>query len=201
MDKINMNYAQLYNTLYDYGYHAKQKNHGLKYVKHIIADYPAIRSILEVGCSNGVAVKAMQNNEIRAFGIDISNIAIRYAQEKYGTINCNEASVLDIPFKDNYFDAVFTCDMLEHLAPEDVNKGIEEIKRVAKYKLFIKVSDSLEGNHEFTDKMHKDGKFKDVKNLHLTVITLDEWKRKIELCGKWKYAENIMDMFVFDAIK
>ena len=195
-----MNYSDLYNTLYKYGYHAMLKNHGLRYAKGFTVDYD-FESILEVGCSNGAAVKYLQKNDKKAFGIDVANIAIRYAQEKYGTINCNEASVLDIPFKDKWFDAVFTCDVLEHLMPEDIDKGISEIKRVAKDILFIKVDDKVEGNTEFTDKIHKAGHYKEIKNLHLTVMPIDEWIKKFESCGKWKLREKYMkDLLVFDAI-
>lgn len=194
-----MNYAELYETLYKYGYHDKAKNHGVNYVKHtLVYDYS---SVLDCGCSNGQAVKTFQKNHKRAFGIDVSTIAIRLAQEKFGTINCNVSSVLDIPFKDNFFDAVFTCDMLEHLMPEDVDQAIKEIKRVAKKWLFIKVSDKVEGNTEHIDKIHDAGLFRDIKNLHITVISLDEWIKKFESCGKWKYREQTNNgMFIFNAV-
>lgn len=42
------------------------------------------------------------------------------------------ASVLDMPFKDNEFDAVLCAQVLEHLSYDDFGRAILEIRRVAK---------------------------------------------------------------------
>ena len=42
-----------------------------------------------------------------------------------------DASVLEMPFKDNEFDAVLCAQVLEHLPYEDFAKALSEIKRVA----------------------------------------------------------------------
>ncbi len=42
------------------------------------------------------------------------------------------ASVLNMPFKDNEFDAVLCAEVLEHLPYGDFNKALSEIKRIAK---------------------------------------------------------------------
>lgn len=198
MGKAAVKYGELYNALYRAGYHAKEKNHGRRFIKPLLKHYN-FETILDCGCSNGVTTKLFQGNGKKAFGIDVSNIAIRYAQEKYGTINCNEASVLDIPFKDNFFDAVFSCDMLEHLIESDIDQAISEIQRVGKKYLFMKISDTREGNNEFTEKIHAQGLFTDIKNLHLTVKPLSWWINKFTRGGEWKQGAPILDMLVFYA--
>jgi len=43
-----------------------------------------------------------------------------------------QGSVLDIPFKDNYFDLVFTSGLLIHISPSDIKKAIRQIYRCTK---------------------------------------------------------------------
>jgi len=46
------------------------------------------------------------------------------------TCDVRVADVTDLPFENNFFDKVFVLDVLEHV--EDLDKAIEEIKRVLK---------------------------------------------------------------------
>jgi len=172
-----MNYKSIYDKLYSVGYHDKGKNLGQQFVPFICERYK-FKSILDVGCANGLSVKSFHNYRRFAYGIDISEIAIRYATEQYKVRNCIEGNVLNIPFKTRFFNASFTCDVLEHLAPQDIRKGIGEIIRVTRELLFIKVSDKVEQNREFLDKAIKKwgDLFMAIPNLHMTVMSMTEWK-------------------------
>ena len=45
-------------------------------------------------------------------------------------------SAFDIPYKDNYFDIVFTSGVLIHIAPDGIQKVLKEIHRCAKKYIF-----------------------------------------------------------------
>lgn len=172
-----MDYAKIYEYLYKVGYHAKEKNHGKQYVKFICDNYK-FNSILDVGCSNGIAVRDFRLYGKRlAMGIDASEIAVRYANEKYLARQCITGLANDIPFKDNFFDAVFSCDVLEHLTPDDALIAVKELCRVAKNYLFLVIDGELERNREFIDKakIQFPKVFKEVNNLHLTLWPLEKW--------------------------
>ena len=89
--------------------------------------------------------------------------------------------------------------MLEHLIESDIDQAISEIQRVGKKYLFMKISDTREGNNEFTEKIHAQGLFTDIKNLHLTVKPLSWWINKFTRGGEWKQGAPILDMLVFHA--
>ena len=198
-----MNYKRIYERLYDIGYHDKGKNHGVKYVKPICREF-AFSTLLEVGCANGITTHKFHKRNKIAYGIDISSIAVRYATEQFGVRNVIEGNILDIPFKDNFFDAVFSCDVLEHLEPDDIKPAIMEILRVANHFIFAKISPSIEGNKEFLNKAKVQfrGEFKKVKNLHLSVFPIKEWVKKFEEHRKIRYYKTICrDLLVFRITK
>jgi len=72
---------------------------------------------------------------------------------------------------------LFTCDVLEHLHPDDLEKAMKEMLRVCTRYFFIKVSGEIEHNREFMDKAKaKYGQtFPDIENLHLTVMSIRKW--------------------------
>jgi len=172
-----MNYFEVYEKLYELGYHAKAKNHGRQYVDYICQNYE-FRTVLEVGCSNGIAVKDFRiKNRKTAYGIDASEIAVRYANEKYYARQCIVGLANDIPFKDKFFDTVFFFFLLEHLTEPDAKKAVSEISRVAKKFLFLVIDGAAERNHEFLNKAKKAFPeiFDTVDNLHLTIQPVQWW--------------------------
>lgn len=180
-----MNYFKIYEFLYKNGYHARGKNHGQKYVDKLcnIFDFD---TILEVGCSQGLTVGKFLKRRKLAFGIDVSLNAVKQATgKKYGIPNCIQASATDIPFIDNFVDAVFTCDVLEHLTESDIDKALDEIARVSSMYLFIVIDDKAEGNRDWIElgKQKYPELFAKIPNLHLTVQPIKWWIKKIETRG------------------
>lgn len=86
--------------------------------------------ILEVGCNTGNQLLCLQKIGFRnLYGIELQNYAIELAKLRTREISIVQGSALDIPFKDNFFDLVFTSGVLIHIAPSDINKALDEIHR------------------------------------------------------------------------
>ena len=92
------------------------------------------KKILDVGCGDGTDIEIFINEYgLNSFGIDIyqhQNI------DKLG-INFSQASILNIPFKNESFDYVFLHDVLHHIDEEEQGykkhiRGLQELKRVCK---------------------------------------------------------------------
>ena len=94
--------------------------------------------VLDVGCGAGGAIYQMaKSNKFKSiYGIDISQESINLAQTKNqdfvkkDIVKIIEASVLDMPFENNYFDAVTTFQSHYHWS--DVLAAMKEIHRVLK---------------------------------------------------------------------
>lgn len=110
----------------------------VSYFKKIISNTknfdPDKLKALEVGCGGGILTEEIAKMGFRTTGIDISKNAIKQANDhallKQLNINYKIGDALELPIENNEFDAVFCCDVLEHLP--DLNKAITEISRVLK---------------------------------------------------------------------
>ncbi len=81
----------------------------------------APRTVLDAGCAMGLLVDALRRHGVEAYGIDISDYAIRHAPlaaQPY----CRVGSLID-PLPRRY-DLIVCVEVLEHLAPEDAAAAI-----------------------------------------------------------------------------
>lgn len=191
-----ISYFKIYEKLYRLGYHSKLKNHGQYYVDNIIGN-TKFESIIEIGCSQGLATLKFQKARKRAYGFDAANIAVRYAA-KEGIPNVILGSATDIPFKDNFVDAIFSCDVLEHLIEKDVHIALKEIKRVTKRHLFLVLDCEAERNKDWIAKAKKGfaRDFKDIDNLHMTVWSREKWIQTLRSYG-FKFVRKYKDLYEF----
>jgi len=84
--------------------------------------------ILDVGCGKGRYLKKLINDESQNeyYAVDISEKVmegISGINKAFGTLTC-------IPYPDNFFDVVYTCEALEHAV--DIRSAVREMARVTK---------------------------------------------------------------------
>ena len=91
-----------------------------------------INNILEVGCNIGNQLGLLQSQGFKnLYGIEIYPEAVELAKTHTKGINIIQGSAFDIPFKDNYFDLVFTAGVLIHINPKDLKKAMDGIYRTS----------------------------------------------------------------------
>lgn len=128
-ERNNFDQNQLDNLYLDYfGISRTELN------KEFLSHLPKDTKILEVGCNTGMQLLNLKNNLnfTHLHGIDVSKTGLKVAKQNLPDASLIEASALDLPFKDNYFDLVFTSGVLIHIAPENLYKVIDEIYRTSK---------------------------------------------------------------------
>ena len=89
--------------------------------------------ILEVGSNVGnqlLFLHKMGFNNL--YGIEINSHALECSKSRTKNISTVQGSVVDIPFKDEYFDVVFSSGVLIHVHPKDIKKAYREIHRCTK---------------------------------------------------------------------
>jgi pseudaminic acid biosynthesis-associated methylase len=86
--------------------------------------------ILEVGCNIGLQLLGLQRMGFtNLYGIELQAYAVEKAKENTKGIDIIQGSGFDVPFRDNYFDLVYTSGVLIHIAPNDLPKFTSEMVR------------------------------------------------------------------------
>jgi SAM-dependent methyltransferase len=89
--------------------------------------------ILDIGCGRGEFLYLCARNGGIVIGLDYSPAAIRILSgRKYSNVTIIQASATMLPFRDNVFDKVVMLDFVEHVAPDDLRKCLEDVGKVLK---------------------------------------------------------------------
>jgi demethylmenaquinone methyltransferase/2-methoxy-6-polyprenyl-1,4-benzoquinol methylase len=106
--------------------------------------------LLDVGCGTGISTGFFKVKE--KIGIDPSKSLIRIARVNYPYIDFFIGSSEQLTFKDKQFDVVISLTAIQNF--DNVEKGLNEIKRVGKYYIltFLKKSPKKDRIEELIQK-------------------------------------------------
>lgn len=118
--------------------------------------------ILDMGCGDGVLLYLLSKNikktNIELYGVDLSDIAIKTAINKFENKNVKnkfffyEESVYNTSFKDEMFDIIISSDVIEHL--NEPETFLKEVNRLLKTKGFLIVGTPIKYTEKPLDSMH-----------------------------------------------
>jgi len=115
----------------NYGFNRTELNE--KFLNHL--DRSA--RILEVGSNIGNQLLCLQKMGFdNLYGIELQSYAVELSKSRTKNINIIQGEASDIPFKDNYFDMVFTSGVLIHISPHDLADVMKEIYRCSREYIF-----------------------------------------------------------------
>lgn len=119
-------YAELYEAEENHWWH----RHKRAIAKQILEELkPSQGKVLDVGAGGGKLLSELQKKGWQSSGVDLEPKAKLQSQKRNINIQIADATK-KIPFRTDYFDAVFAVDSLEHM--ENDWRALEEIKRVTK---------------------------------------------------------------------
>ncbi|MFX0134609.1 MAG: class I SAM-dependent methyltransferase [Candidatus Hodarchaeota archaeon] len=108
----------------------------------ILAGSLVSKRVLDLGCgasflSYNLARKGADTIALDLY-VDLGNVKSIMDKLTLNKIHFIKGDGAYLPFKSNFFDVVFTLDVLEHI--KNLHKAIEEIQRILRYKGIIVVS-------------------------------------------------------------
>ena len=154
-------------------------------------------NILEVGSNVGSQLLSLQKMGFKnLYGIEINKYAVESAKANTKCINIIQGSAFDIPFKDGFFDLVFTSGVLIHISPSDVKDVLKEIYRCSRRYIWG-FEYYADGYTEVTYRGNKDLLWKtDFAKLYLDFF--DDLELVKEEKIKYLENENIDTMFLLE---
>jgi len=89
-----------------------------------------LNRILEVGCNVGNQLNLLKKmGYLDLWGIELQDYAVEVARKSTSGLNIVKGTAFDIPFKNGFFDLVFTAGVLIHISPNDIDTVLDEIYR------------------------------------------------------------------------
>ena len=93
--------------------------------------------ILEVGANVGYQLEGLRRIGYRnLYGIELQRYAVEKAKALHPGVDIIQGQATDLPFKDGYFDLVFTSGVLIHISPRNLPDVQSEMYRVARRWIF-----------------------------------------------------------------
>jgi pseudaminic acid biosynthesis-associated methylase len=88
------------------------------------------KKILEIGSNIGNQLLVLQKMGFKnLYGIEPQEYAIQLTKDRTLNINIIKGDAFNVPFKDEFFDIVFTSGVLIHIHKQNIKKAIREIYR------------------------------------------------------------------------
>jgi pseudaminic acid biosynthesis-associated methylase len=98
-----------------------------------LLDGLTVERVLEVGCNVGQKLAILNRfGKYQLYGIEPQRQALRLARERLPEVNLIEGDAFELPFRDGFFDLVYTSVVLIHVAPADLPRALGEIHRVSR---------------------------------------------------------------------
>ncbi|MCD6472787.1 class I SAM-dependent methyltransferase [Candidatus Aerophobetes bacterium] len=95
-----------------------------------------VKKVLDAGCGSGRHSLYMLRENLKVFAIDTSRTGLEItralAKESGHKIDLKQASIIKIPYSNDFFDAVLCWGIIHYLNPDEVDKAISEFYRVIK---------------------------------------------------------------------
>lgn len=107
--------------------------HRTPFWREILGEFPADR-VLEVGCNLGANLVAITERVRPAdvFGVDVNQKALELLRASIPGVNAVSSPARELPFRDRWFDLVFTVGVLIHQPPAVLPIVMAEIVRCSR---------------------------------------------------------------------
>jgi len=148
-------------------------------------------SILEVGCNCGINLGILKDlGFTNLSGIDLNKTALEESRSRLPEATFIEGSALELPYKDQEFDLVFTSGVLIHMEPPDnLHQVLNEIYRCSsKYILGLEARADTFGTRKYKTRrdLYWRGPYeKEWKELFPNLILEEENKIGFRICYKF----------------
>lgn len=152
--------------------------------------------ILDFGCGIGRHVKFLDEYKLDAYGFDLSEEAISYAQKCFRRLNLNHlikrvivSDITNLPYESNFFNFMLSHGVIDSMNYDIAKKGIKELHRTLKTNgvIFFDIISTLdasfknEGFDQIVENDHENGTIQSYYNDERIKNLLNEKFKILEL--------------------
>lgn len=102
-----------------------------------LEDVPKDSRLMEMGTNLANQLRSLERVGFEnLYGVEIQKHVVEEVRKNYPQFGILQSPGQDIPFKNEYFDLVFTNNVLIHISPSDISDVMDEMYRVSKRWIF-----------------------------------------------------------------
>ena len=115
------------------------------HLRKILNENPKISRVIDVGCGRGditINLASRYSQLEKIIGIDFAEDPIKIAiknGKKYENINFIKTDLLDIPFRDRFFNILICINTIHHIHTDDFERAIKEFARVTDNYIILEI--------------------------------------------------------------
>lgn len=191
-------YTEKEGNVWRFNWRASQRNR-MQTAKNKLNDLLSLSNIdtkikiCEIGCATADFTQMYFNNSNMLIrGIDLSNTAVKICKKKYEgqfNVSFDQGSILELKEKEADYDIVICMDVLHYLQESDLEKALDEIKRIKKIDGYALLMVPLSKEDDKGDTLKKEIQ-KKMKIISLEYIHNYFYQTHIEPMLLWLY--NVM---------
>jgi SAM-dependent methyltransferase len=141
------------------------------------------KTVLDVGCGCGSFVHECVKQSYNAHGCDFSSFAVSHPHG-LAKGRLSQMDARELKYKDNSYDLVTCLDLMEHIYDEDVDKVLQEIRRVSKKFIVFNICTNDQLEIVFKPGQDVPEEYEGVAvSGHVNIRTRDYWLKKLEANG------------------
>jgi len=141
-------------------------------------------TVLDVGCGTGLFLERIESECMEAIGVDPSEELLKVSEKRFsGQLLHGFAE--DLPFKDNEFDVVVSITAMQNF--NNIEEGLEEIKRVGKERFaltVLKKSEKIEEIKKIINKILIDSNIRTIEEEKDLIFIIKSDKNRLERGAK-----------------
>lgn len=117
---VDQRTAEIHSTSVEYA--EVQKKHGLRVFNEYLKDFlfcEQIERVLDAGCGMGAGISELVKMDYEAYGIDLPGLSPFWVRAGNNPHNFFAADAGKLPFRNDYFDVVYSLGVIEHIGTVD----------------------------------------------------------------------------------
>lgn len=119
-------------------YFSSKRRAPWKELKFLFEKVKEKEKVLDLGCGNGRFYEFLKEKNVDYYGIDSAPSLIKIAKSFYPQAKFQVGDALNLPFKNNFFDKIFSIALFHHIPSKKFRiHFLKETKRVLKKKGFF----------------------------------------------------------------
>lgn len=141
----------IYNPLVQYGFERAARRNAPVFARSLLAEFPDLRRVVDVGCGTGAYVATLLSLGINAIGVEYSARLRRKCRDRGVRVFPFDLRQGTPPPPDAPFDLAYSLEVAEHVPPEHAGAMVDYVAGLSDVVVFTAAQPGQGGPHHINE--------------------------------------------------